>query len=355
MTRVTAYSQVVVKAGAERSYLITPEKLKNLAECKNLEELTAYLNKTPYEDAMKNVERPTAKEMQYAFKEELIRVCSKIVRFSPKKIQDFLRIYLSQLEIENLKSILKAKSAKIPYEALTKRLHHSVEEVLGRKNLFIQAAKAEDVKGVIEALKETIYSPILSEGAPRYEETGSTRFFDFALDRAYFDNLLDSFETLPPKDSEIVFSCLGPQIDRYNILTIIRSKLQNYPSHLTFRAVTHRFYRLSENDIQALVSSESVDSALDLVSHGFYGKFLSRQENVEETLALFEDTIKNSVLNRLHKIQIVDPFNVATPLGIVMRKEKEVENLIIISSGIEYGWKPENIASFTAPYLSRKP
>jgi V/A-type H+-transporting ATPase subunit C len=353
VTRATAYSQVVVKAGAERSYLIAPEKLKNLAECKNLEELEAYLNETTYEEALKNIEHPMVKEIQHALKEELIRVCSKIVRFSPKKIQDFLRIYLSRLEIENLKSVLKAKSIKIPYETLIKSLHLSVEEVFGRKDLFIQVAKADDVKGVIEALKETIYSPVLSEGAPRYEETGSTKFFDFALDRAYFDNLLDSFGTLPSKDSEIVFSCLGLLIDRYNILTIIRSKLQNYPSHLTFRAVTHRFYRLSENDIQALVSSESVDSALDLVSRSFYAKFLSRQENIEETLALFENTIEKFVLNRLHKIQIVDPFNVATPLGIVMRKEKEEENLITISSGIEYGWKPKDIISFlTASNLS---
>jgi V/A-type H+-transporting ATPase subunit C len=355
VTRATAYSQVVVKAGAERSYLIAPEKLGNLAECKNLEELKGLLNKTPYEDALKNVERPSAKKMQHAFKEELIRVCSKIVHFSPKEIQDFLRIYLSRLEIENLKSILKAKSAKIPYETLIGRLHLSIEEVFGRKDLFIQAAKADDIKGVMEAFKETIYSPILLEGASKYEEAGSTRFFDFALDRAYFDNLLDSFERLPSKDSEIVFSCLGPRIDGYNMLTIIRSKLQNYPSHLTFRAVTHRFYKLSENDVQALVSIESVDSALDLVSHGFYAKFLSRRENIEETLVFFESAIENSIFSRLHKMQIVELFNVATPLGIMMRKEKEVEKLITISSGIEYGWKPENIASFTGRNLSWKP
>ena len=353
MTRATTYAQIVVKAGAERSYFLDPPKLKELAECSNLEDFVARLSKSPYESLLRDAGHLTAEKLQYIFKEELIRVCSRMVHFSPNEIQDFLRVYLSRLEIENLKSILKAESAKIPHETLIKRLHLSVEEIFKRKDLFIQAIEATDVKGVIETFKETFYSPILSEGMPKYEETGSTRFFDFALDRAYYDNLLSSFEKLPPKDSEISFSSLGPEIDRFNILTIIRSKLLNYPSHLIYREVTHRFYKLSENDIQVIISSETVNSAIDLVSHSFYGKFFTQQGSIEETLTIFENAIQNFVLRLLYKTRIVDPFNIATPLSVVMWKEKEVDNLTIISSGIKYGWKPESIASFlTAPYSS---
>jgi vacuolar-type H+-ATPase subunit C/Vma6 len=353
VTRPAAYSQILVKAGAERSYIIRPEQIKVLATCRNLEEFVASLSKSPYEGLLKNVENLTAEKLQHVFKEELIRVCSKIVCFSPKEIQDFLRVYLSWLEIENLKGILKAKSAKIPYETIINRLHLTIEEVFGRKNLFIQAAEAEDVKDLIETFRETIYSPILSEAMLKYEETGSTKFFDFALDRAYYDNLLDSAETLPPKDSEISFSSLGPNIDKFNILTVIRSKLLGYPSHLTYRVITHKLYELSENNIKALISSENVNSALDLVSHSFYGKFLSRRETIEETLVIFENSIENFVFRRLYKTRLVDPFNIATPLSVVMLKEKETQNLITISSGIEYGWKPESIVSFfTGSYSS---
>ncbi len=353
MTRAKTYAQIAVKAGAERRYLLDPQKLKDLVGCNNLEDLATRLGKSPYERLLKDVGHLTAEKMQYLFKEELIRVCDKIVSFSPNEIQDFLRIYLSWLEIENLKSILKAKSIKMPHETLVQRLHLSVEEIFKRKDLFIQAIDSTDVKGVIEIFGETFYSPILSEGMPKYEETGSTIFFDFALDKAYYDNLLGSFGTLPPKDSEIAYSSLGPEIDRFNILTIIRSKLLNYPSHLTYRAVTHSFYKLSENDIQAIISSELVNSAIDLVSHSFYGRFLIQQVSIEETLAVFENALQNFVLRLLYKTRISDPFNVATPLSVIMQKKKEVENLAIISSGIKYGWKPESIASFlTAPYSS---
>jgi vacuolar-type H+-ATPase subunit C/Vma6 len=349
----TTYAHIVVKAGVERSYLIKPQKFKEFAECKNLEDFAAQLSESPYENLLKDVEHPTAEKLQHIFKEELIRVCGKIVYFSPKEIQDFLRIYISWLETENLKSILKAKSSGTPYETLIRKLHLSVEEVFERKDLFIQAAEAEDVKGAMETFKETIYSPILSEGLPKYEETGSTRFFDFALDRAYYDNLLGSFEMLLPKDSEISCNSLGLEIDRFNILTIVRSKFLNISSPLTYRAVTHSFYKLSENDIRSMISSENVNSTLNLVSHSFYGKFLSQRENIEETLVNFENSIENFILERLHKARIIDPFNVATPLSIMMRKKKEIENLIRISSGIEYGWKSENIVSFlTIPYLS---
>ncbi len=219
MTRATTYAQIIVKAAAERSYFLDSQKLRELVECNNLEDFAARLSKSPYESSLKDVGNLTAEKLQYILKEELIRVCGKMAHFSPNEIQDFLRIYLSRLEIENLKSILKAKSTKIPHETLIKRLHLSVEEIFKRKDLFIQATEASDVKGVIETFKETFYSSILSEGTPKYEETGSTRFFDFALDRAYYDNLLSSFEKLPPKDSEIAYSSLGPEIDRFNILS----------------------------------------------------------------------------------------------------------------------------------------
>ena len=95
MTRATTYAQIVVKAGAERSYFLDPPKLKELAECSNLEDFVARLSKSPYESLLRDAGHLTAEKLQYIFKEELIRVCSRMVHFSPNEIQDFLRVSLS--------------------------------------------------------------------------------------------------------------------------------------------------------------------------------------------------------------------------------------------------------------------
>jgi len=346
VTRASAYSQIVVKAGVERSYLISAERLKSFAECKNLDELISRLNGTPYENLLKNVKQPTAEELQHVFKEELMRVCIRMVSFSPKGIQGFLKRYVSRFEIENIKSLLRAKNARLPYETLVKRLNLSIEDVFGKRELFIHAVKAEDVKGVIEAFRETVYAPVLLEGISGYEATRSTKLFDLSLDRTYYDDLLDSFKTLSQKDYDIASSCLGPEVDSFNIVTIIRSKLLGYPPHWIYRAITHHFHKLSEGYVRALVSSEDINSTLNLLNESFYGKFLASQERTEETVISFEKAIKRFSLEQLHKTRIADPFNVATPLSVIMRKENEVENLTIISSAIECGWKPEDTFSF---------
>jgi len=339
------YSQLIVKAGAERSYLIERKQIESLAESKNLSEFASRLKGSPYEPLLRSVTQISARELQRVFKEELIRVCSEMVKFSPIEIKNFLKDYASYLEIENLKTLLKMKHMKLPAEILMNKLHLSIEEIFGMKEKFVQAAKAEDVKTAVEMFSGTTYEPILAEGLTRYEETGSTKFFDFSLDRAYFDKLLFSAESLPKKDREIALHFAGLKVDMFNIITTIRSNLLKYPPHLVYRAITHRFYKLSERSMRDLVSSRDVDSALNRVKQTFYGRFLTLQKSLEESIFDFERKIRIFSSKFLEKRRVADIFSIATPLDLIVKKENELENLTRISSGVEFGWKPENLLS----------
>jgi len=345
VTRVSAYSQIVVKAGVERSYLIDKKTLHSLAECRSSEELISRLKGSIYRNALRSIGNSSAEELQYIFKEELIRLYRRMLSFSPEEIQSFLRDYVSRFEIENLKALLKGKNVGIPQRTLVKRIHLSVEEIFGRRDLFTQAIKDKDVKSVIERFRETEYGPILLEGIQKYEETGSTKFFDFSLDRAYYENLLDSLGAIPQVDREMVSPFVGAKVDVFNIVTILRSKFLGYPPHSIYRMVTHRFYKLTESQIRSLISSESINSALNMIKKGFYGIFLLTPGEFEEVLINFERAVKSSGLADLEKKRIVDPFTIASPLSVIVRKEVEVENLTRISSAIECGWKPEDIVS----------
>jgi len=345
LIRVSDYSQVVVKAASERSYLLKKEQIESLAESKDLNELASRLKGSPYEPFIKSIKQISASKLQHAFKQELIRVFEKMIRFSPREINFFLKDYISYFEIENLKSLLRMKHIGAPADDLAGRLHLSAEEIFKMKERFIQAARAEDVKAAVEVFKGTVYEPILSEGLAKYEETGSTKFFDFSLDRAYHDKLLISASSLPSKDRKIALQLVGLKVDVFNIVTAVRSILLKYPPHLVYRAITHGFYKLSEESIRDLVSSEDIDSALRHIKQSFYGRFLTLHENVEESMIDFEKKIKIFGLKILEKRRIADLFSIATPLDLIVRKENELENLIVISSGIELGWKPESLIS----------
>ena len=339
------YSQMLVKAGAERSYLLSKGQLRTLAECKSLSELMSQLRGSPYEHLFREIGQPSAAEFQRVLKEELVRVYDKIMDSSPKQIRDFLKSYLRYLEIENLEILIKMKSIGVPSDSLLSMLNLSVEEIFKMRERFIQAAKAEDVNAAIEIFRDTMYGPILSEGLTRYRETGLTRFFDFSLDRTYHDCLLSSTESLPRRDREVALLLAGLKVDAFNIITAIRSKFLEYPPHLIFWAITRRFYRLSEKQVRNIVLSSDVNSALDHVRESFYGKFLAPHDNVEELIIDFERKINYFILRNISKQRIAEPFTVATPLDVILKKEIEIKNLILISSGIEFGWKSGSIVS----------
>jgi len=346
MTRVAEYSQVLIKASSERSRLLSKRQIKSLTECRSLDEMASQLRGTAYESLLSDIREPNAAKLQYAFKEELIRVCKKILAYSPERIRNMLESYIRYLEVENLEILIKMKSMGASHNSILNMLHLSVDEILGLKDRFIQAAKASGVSSAIEAFQNTIYESALSEGLKRYEETRSTRFFDFSLDRTYYDNLLNSVKLLPKADRKAALLLAGMRVDAFNIITIIRSKLLDYPPHLTFWAITRRFYLLSESQIRSMVSSGDVGSILDSVKETFYGRFLTQQKSIEETVMAFERKVDSFIMEKTNRMRIAEPFTISSLLEVILRKEAEVKNLTLISSGIEFGWKPGDINQF---------
>ena len=94
-----------------------------------------------------------------------------------------------------------------------------------------------------------------------------------------------------------------------------------------------------------MVLSDSVSAMLSHVRESFYGKFLASSGSIEEIITGFEKEITHFILKSIQEKRIIDPFTIATPLEIILRKEVEMKNLTSIGSGIELGWKPEDIFS----------
>ena len=138
MTRVAEYSQALIKASIERSRLLSKRRIKSLAECRSLDEMASQLKGTAYESLLSNTREPNAARLQYAFKEELIRVCKKILAYPPERIRDMLESYIRYLEVENLEILIKMKSMGASYDSILSMLHLSVDEILGLKGRFIK-------------------------------------------------------------------------------------------------------------------------------------------------------------------------------------------------------------------------
>lgn len=346
MSRAKLYSNVLVKVGVERSYLLSGTKLKTLTRCKNLEELASELKETIYGERLAKVAPPyTPRKFERVFRENLIEACCKMVQNSPENVSQFLKTCLLQFEHKNIKTILRAASVGLSYEEIMSRIYMSVEDFLKRRDIIAKAAMAIHVKSVVDALKNTIYGPLLSAGLRKYEETRSTKFFDLLLDRMLYEKLGETFKKLPKKEREHAFFYVSMKTDSFNLPTILRAKILSYDSHWIRMAIPRNFYNVSEQVIEALLMANNFESAFNIVKQSYYNKFFIKAGTPEETVSRAEKAFRRAVLEHAKKTKIGDLFNVGTVLGFMIEKEAEAYNLTAISLGTEYGWKSDDILS----------
>jgi V/A-type H+-transporting ATPase subunit C len=344
LSQAKLYSNVLVKVGVERSHLLSKDKLKALTECKSLEEFASGLRETIYGEKLAKVTLPyTSKDFERVFRESLIEVNCKIAQNSPENVSPFLKAHLLKFEHENIKAILRAASVGLSYDEIISKIYMPVEEFLEKREIIANAAMGIHVKSVVDALRTTFYGPLLVTGLRKYEETGSTKFFDILLDRMFHENLGEAFKNLPKKEQKQAFFYVSMKTDSFNLSTILRAKILNYDPHWIRMATSRNFYNVPEQTIEALLMADDFESAFNIVKQSYYNKFFVKAEIPEETVSVAEKAFRKATLEHLKKTKIGDPFNIGTPIGFMVQKEVEAYNLTAISLGIEYGWKPDDI------------
>ena len=354
MRQTQLYSNVLVKVGVERSHLLSNDKLKALTDCKSLDEFASQLQETVYGAQLTKSSRArTSREFERVFRENLIESYCILVKNSPVNVSQFLKMHLIKIEHENIKTILKAVSVGLPHEKILSSIYLSVEDFLKRQDVIKQASLGFQVKSVVDALSNTVYGPTLIIGLQKYEETGSTKFFDFLLDKLLYEQLGDAFQKLPKKEQKHAFFYTSMEIDSFIVLTILRAKILKYDSHSIRMVLPNtRARNISENIIEALLHSDNFDLAFNRIQQSRYAPFFVKIENPEELVSSAERAFRKAMLEHFVKTKVGDQFNVNIPLGFMMRKAVETQNLIAISVGIEHGWKQDQIVH-SLLFLSR--
>ncbi|MHA1713332.1 MAG: V0D/AC39 family V-type ATPase subunit [Candidatus Ranarchaeia archaeon] len=340
------YSQLAVKVGSERTKLLPTELLRQLAESTTLDSFISKLRGTVYRNHLSALAGIDVHKLQFAIEEELIRVYTSIIKTVPEKARFFFREYVSWLEISNLMVLLRSKISKKLTKSVEEHIHLSIESLLGRASAFDDAVKAQDIMSTLKVFDKTIYGHILEEGRKSFQETGSIAYFEQALERSYYDRLLRSTHDLKGTDRYIAKEFVGPYLDTFNIVAIIRSKVLDIPDYLIYRKLTNRFYRLSEANVHRLVSAGSLDEVIRIIKSGPYGRYIDQQFS-NETLRRFQNMLRRYSIRWLKRESTRNIFSLATPLRLFIEKKDETDKLRHISSGIALKWSPKKITSFS--------
>ena len=344
MSRTTSYAPILAKIGAERSKLLTEDKLKAISGSRNLAEFSAQLRDTVYQEQIAKIVPPlTTRKLERAFNENLIEIFIKIIKNSPKKARKYLELYLLKFEIEHVKTIMKTTSAKLSPEQKQAKIYFSVENYFKKRAVMEEAIKASNVGQAIHAFKDTEYWAALNMGLKNYEENASTANFDVFVDKLFYEKLYESFECLSKKEKSNAFFYASMENDGFTLSTILRGKVLYYEPNWLRIIIPSNYFNITQAMVEAAVSADDFDSTLKIILNSYYNKFFVKTQTPEEAIANAEKAFKKTVYQHAKRSIITEIFNIGAPLAFMTQKEVEVYNLIALSLNATPENKHENV------------
>jgi vacuolar-type H+-ATPase subunit C/Vma6 len=340
------YSRVLAKIGAGRGQLLSEEKIKLFAEIRNLSEFTRQLGQTPYQEQISRISTPiTSRKIERAFNENLIESFIKIVKNSPKRVEDFLNSYLLKIELENVKALLKAASSQLTYDQKVSKIYLSVEDYLKHREFFEDALKASSINQIVDVFKKMPYGSALNMGLKSYEESGSTACLDVFIDKFFYEELFERYEALPKNEQVQAFLFVSLQTDRFTLVTLFRGKALDYDPNWLRLAIPKKNFNLHDQTVEKMVSSVDFDTAFKIALRTAYDKFIVKAQTPLDTISNVEKLFDNAWIKLAKETIVTGMFSIASLLSFMAQKQVEVYNLTALSVGIESEIGPEDIRS----------
>ena len=254
-----------------------------------------------------------------------------------------MRLQILRFEVENIKALIKAVMGKLSREQKLDKIYLSDEDFLRNRAVFEEAAGAMDVKQVAGAFNKTQYAAALKMGLDSYEQNGATTCLDVLLDKEYYELLCNAYQALPKKDKAHAYFYASMDNDSYVLLALLRGKNLNYDANWLRLAVPPKKFNIPEETVEAMVTADNFDSALKIAQQTQYGRFFSKAQTPEETIANAESTFKKAVFSHAKESRLTELFNVGAALAFMVQKSAEVNNLTVASLGVEAALEPQDI------------
>lgn len=347
---LSTYAFVNAKLRARISKLLDEEFFRAMARMRSLVEAISTLVGTRYEAAAEVYNRTGDVKLAEL---ELVRAewgaLGDLDRYTPREIKPFTRAVLAQFEVESVKHALRlwfehtlrgrAIDDKVAYVIRGEGVHDfPVDDC-------INASSPEEVE---HALAGRPYLPRMREQLYAVAEHGSLFFVEVALDRWYWEQLLEAARGLDERDADIALRLLGLQIDIRNVNWIVRMKRYHEldPSELT-ESLLPGGHAIPLHDLHSAYLSDRPVEPLMAMLGSRYASLVSRGTSEEAAgvrrLALLEELLRSILFREVRRTLGGYPFTIGTVLGYFLLVQNEVRILISVLNAKYYELPPERI------------
>jgi V/A-type H+-transporting ATPase subunit C len=339
---------VGTKAFALRGSLLDGGALQKLAESTSLEELVNRLRSTPYADSFSNMSPPfSARRIELALRERLAVVHRSITQGSGR--YGILQLYYMKNIAWDLKLALKARALNRSYEETVEYLDMKAEELVGRRDLIVKVLSAKDVNEAVTMLSGSEFHSDIEKALSAFNSKGEIRFFDVYIDHAVLSAISREYSLnskLYSKSSDVngVAELVALDIDSYNVLSVLRSKLWGLSEAEIQELIITPARRVQLPVLTSMAGADSVVEAAKLVESAYRFQLQGAQSD-EELIDLVEDAFSKQTKETASLSFVWQGLSPGTILGLIKLMEFEVSNLAAIAIGVEAGMEQKKILS----------
>ena len=300
---------------------LSNEELDELLRLSTLKDVIFYL-KTKFSSLENINENMNRREIEQELNNLFIEDILKITKYLNKNEKKIFMNFLSKYEINIVKNVFR----NVTTNRDARNYLRNVDNWTGK--MFTSLQKINDVtneKEFLEIIRNQNYYYIFEEYA-NSENEFPLEELEIKLDKYYFEKI---FNEAKDYNKELV-NMIGTEIDLLNIITIYRvNKYFYYSEYETQKLLIPIFYKLNKNEVNELISSNSFDEMINILSKTQYNKIFKEENYMEHD--------KNQYLYKIYIKYFKEKlFNICTVFCNINLIDIEIKNIINIIEGIRY-------------------
>lgn len=332
MDNVTRFAAVNAKIKAMEGSFLKDEDYKNLLEMESVTDIARYLKeKTAYSEALASVEVENIHRgmLENLLKQNMVRKIDKIIHYFTGEYRDFIKTLYAKYEIEELKVIARAvyngkDAAEFKSSAFVGKYSG-----IDQNKVF----EAKSIRDIINALEGSDFYKFLKPLVDGNFTENPFRF-EMVMDMSYYSILQKQWNTLSPRDKNILEHAQGIIADMLNLQWIYRGikfyrlspeELLNYTISIS--------YRLSFKQLKELCYSQSLEEFFRTARSTKYS-FLFKED--ETTDIYMERRLERHTYFALKSLVKDNNLSIISAFSFVIFLELEVRDIIAIVEAIRY-------------------
>ena len=343
-----AYANARVKA--MQSDLFSQAKFDSLVSAKDFGELTHELNLTVYKDdlATLSVKYSGADLLEAAVHRHLVRVSKTILLLTPDDSKDVVSLILGRWDIRNVSLIITSKAMGYPLGQMTDVfLVSSTDFPLGPMAGVLsflelkELADMKDVAGVVTWASKR-YGGDFEAYLEKYRTDGDIGPLLLQLELTYLRRLILSVQGRSGADARVAVA-LKSSIDEKNLIAMLKGKERGVGAQDMTKYLVEGG-NLSVAALNELYRGANVEELVEGVRHQFdLSEALPAYR--ESGLVALENLLSRKIAQKSIASLRVAPPSLSSIVAYMMLKDLEIDNLVKIIRGKEYGVPDKEIRS----------